>query len=688
MPTGNGFAQSSQPERDHSTGSQMVEANEESVFSPWDEPMTFNSGSESKGAAGDFSKSRNQTPTNDTNPSIAPESGSTWWDAIIAQQFWPDRQAQFASIDSVVFMALQNSAQIQILNDRPHMEETFVQQREADFDWSAFVDASWSSVNEPVRSELQTGSRTGRFEQDKLSVSSGLQKRLDRGGELRVGSSIGTVDNNSIFLAPPDQGTSTFSLDYRQPLLRGRGREISKSQIVLARLNVEASKHSVKQQMQEYLVEVVTAYWDLYRARGVLSQRHRNYMRATEIVGRLSARPSRAAGVQLQRAQATAGARHSEVIDAEYIVADAQERLMNLTHGDHLVNSNDIEIIPTDATPHSYLAHDLGHVTQLAVQNRAEVKEVLAEIKAASVRQVIALDGLKPQLDAIISSYVAGVRGNFDVGNAITDQFSSGDPSYAVGMSFEIPIGRRSANAGTRRESIRRRMLENKLRKTLGDVSMSARSAYRDVYRLMAMTDNNRQVVAQSANALNSIQQDISWLKKDDPSAALFLNDLLGSQNRLAEAEQNLLDSQAQLAIAYVRLKRATGELLRDGGGAIESGSCSTCSCGGSECDCSNVTQATWHQPVEQINSAFESGIENGIQNGKEFIHGVREKFRPSSSGQPSIDSYNVPLEQPTPQPGVSPMPLDADTAGEFFSVPSRYPLSTQRTSDWELPRY
>jgi len=133
---------------------------------------------------------------------------------------------------------------------------------------------------------------------------------------------------------------------------------------------------------------------------------------------------------------------------------------MNLTHGDNLVNSNEIEIIPTDSTPHTSLPHDLAYVTQLAVQNRSEVKEVLAEIKAASVKQVIALDGLKPQLDAIISSYVAGVRGNKDVGNAIVDQFSAGDPSYSVGMSFEIPIGRRSANAGTRREEIKRRMLE------------------------------------------------------------------------------------------------------------------------------------------------------------------------------------------------------------------------------------
>lgn len=672
---GNDLVQESiEPERDSSTASQMLR-DDQSVFSPWDEPLKFKAGSETRGTVQDQRTRMNQMPQSNVPPSIAPESGDAWWNGQIAQQFWPERQAQFASIDSVVFIALQNSAQIQILNDRPRIEETFVRQREADFDWSAFVDASWNSIDEPIRSELQTGSRTGRFVQEELAVSSGLQRRLDRGGELRVGSSIGTVDNNSIFLAPPDQGTATFSLDYRQPLLRGRGREVTQSQIVLARLNVEASQHSVRKQMQEYLVDVVTAYWELYRARGVLSQRHKSYLRATEVVQRLSGQSSNRARVQVQRAQTAASARQSEVIDAEYIVADAQERLMNLTHGDGLVNSNEIEIIPTDSTPHSSLPHDLTYVTQLAVQNRAEVKEVLAEIKAASVRQVIALDGLKPQLDAIISSYVAGVRGNKDVGNAIVDQFSAGDPSYSVGMSFEIPIGRRAANASTKREEIHRRLLENKLRKTLGDVSMSARSAFRDVYRLMAMTENNRQVVAQSADALNSVQQDIGWLEKDDPSSALFLNDLLGSQDRLAEAEQNLLDSQARLAIAYVRLKRETGELLRDDAGLIESNGCSTCG------DVGAVTQASWNQPIEHVQTIIEDG--------KEFIQDMGDRFKLPTQQERGIETFDVPLQRPPVQPGVTPMPHGSDTAGEILSAPvSRYPLSSQRASDWVPPRY
>jgi outer membrane protein TolC len=645
-------------------------------FSPWDEPLKFDPESDLQHKKPQRVDRPDRAEETGSMVSVPPESGGAWWDASIAQQFWPGRQAQFASIDSVVFVALKNSAQIQILNDHPQIEETFVQQREADFDWSAFLDASWNSIDEPIRSELQTGARSGRFVQEELFVGSGLQKRLDHGGQLRVGSTIGTVDNNSIFLAPPDQGTATFSLDYRQPLLRGRGREVAQSQIVLARLNVETSRHAVKHQMQQYLVEVVTAYWDLYRARGVLAQRHRNLMRATEIVNLVSRMSgSRGKTIQLQRASAVAGARQSEVIDAEYVVADAQERLMNLTHGDHVANSNHVEIIPTDAPPQFSLPHDLGSVTESAIRNRAEVKEVLAEIKAASVRKMVALDGLKPQLDAIISSYVAGVRGDKDVGNAIYDQFSAGDPSYSVGMSFEIPIGRRSASASMKRQEIHERLLQNKLRKTLGDVSSSARSAFRDVYRLMAIIDNNRHVAMQSADALNTINKQLEWLSQEDPSVALYLNDLLNSQDQLAQAEQNLLDSQARLAIAYVALKRTTGELLQDSCGAETD--CQAC--GVADCGCETVSHASWQQPVEHVHSILEGA--------EEKLDGFRDRFRGASPDSATEETQDIPLQRLDPRPGVTPMPEGSETAGEIFDAPS-YPLSTGRSKDRPYMRY
>jgi len=167
-------------------------------------------------------------------------------------------------------------------------------------------------------------------------------------------------------------------------------------------------------------------------------------------------------------------------------------------------------------------------------------------------------------------------------------------------------------------------------------------------------------------------------LQKDDPSAALFLNDLLVSQDRLALAEQNLLDSQAELAIAYVRLKRTTGELLRDNAGAIGSGGCSTCQCGDSQCDCANVSQATWHQPAQQ---------ETIIENGHQFINEAPGNFQSTPLQQPIDQPLDIP-RHPESQPGVTPMPLDSNTAGEIFSAPTRYPLSTQHPAEWQSPRY
>ncbi len=650
-----------------SSEERSTESAESTKKSAWSDPLEFESGLEidDMPIADPGNRFVESQPTdagdnmNEQPMEVPPAGGDAWWEATVGQQFWPERHAQLAGLDGVVFVALQNSAQVQILNDQPQVQQTFVTEREADFDWTAFIDASWSQINEPVRNELQTGSRTGRFEEDEFFAGAGVRKRLDQGGELAIASTIGTVDNNSAFLAPPDQGLASFSLDYRQPLMRGRGRDIAQSQIVLARLSTEVTEHATKQHLQQFLVDVVTAYWNLYRARGILSQRYRNATRARDVVERLMDDANAdSLERQINRARSIASARQSEVIDAEYAVADAQERLMNLTHGDSLADANLVEIIPTDAPPRFAMPHDLASVTELAISNRPEVKEVLAEIKAVTVEQALAVDSLKPQLDAILSSYVVGVNPNKDVGAALGNQFSNGDPSYSVGMAFEVPIGRRASNARVYRKEIQKRLLQNRLRKTLGDVTLAARSAFRDVYRLSAIVDNNQEVVSQTAADLDVLNQQMKLLLAKDQTAALYLNDLLLSQDRLSAAEQSLLDSQAKLAIAYVVLKRATGELLQNDQHRCQ--------------ECNGTIQQVVYEEVVQPDQGETMALEQGtIMDSQQPVSGDAERLfmeenqsKPRNSSPRKEMEPSIPLQRTNPPAGVQPVPPSSETAG------------------------
>ena len=250
------------------------------------------------------------------------------------------------------------------------MAQTVVTEADAQFDWSAFVEASWNDTDRAIVSFLDTGSAGGRFVQEQFLYESGVRKNLRSGGHLQIGNAWQRTDNNSIFLAPPDQATAQILLDYRQPLLRGAGKHVNNSQVVLASIGVEAAQSDTQVQIQQFLVDVVAEYWELHYARGVLVQRMRSAERAEQLYHEISARQDAQSWQRdLIRIQAVATARRTDLIRAQNKVAAHQEKLMNLTWGTAMPDPSSLEIVPMEA-PGSYtVPYDLNFVTEMAVQN-------------------------------------------------------------------------------------------------------------------------------------------------------------------------------------------------------------------------------------------------------------------------------------------------------------------------------
>jgi outer membrane protein TolC len=492
------------------------------------------------------------------------DSGPDWWTPYCQQPFWGSIPTQHTGLDAVVFSALQNSPFVKLINTEPQMAQTLVAEMDARFDWSAFVDANWSDVDRPVVSLLDTGTAGGRFVQQQFLFESGVQKNLRTGGHLRVGHAWQRTDNNSDFLSPPDQATAQLLLDYRQPLLRGAGKHVNNSQIVLAEIGTETAQNETQALLQQFLVDVVAEYWELHYARGVLVQQMRSAERAEQLLESISSLDDAEKWQRdLIRIRAAATARRTGLIRAQNMVATHQETLMNLTYGTAMPDPSSMEIVPMEAPGSFVLPYDLGQVTEMAVQNRPEVQVALTAIKASAIRQNLVLNDLKPRLDAIVSTFISGVDENKDVGGAFGDA-ADYNPSYAVGFSFEVPLGRRVANSRIQRQQLDYQRLQHQLEQTLGNVRLDARLAYRNVQSLSSELENHKLAAQQAAQELQSVTDRTSkGLSGGAESASLMIDDLLQSQARLGHAEERLLRSQTDLSVALVQLKRATGQLLQ-----------------------------------------------------------------------------------------------------------------------------
>lgn len=560
-------------------------------------------------------------------PSVVPETA--WWATQMQLPQLANRMPESISLDQVIWMALQQAPAVQVLNSEPEVQRTLIDQSIASFDWSTFVETVWTDTNEPVNSLLTTGRPGGRFLQQEFSVEGGLKKRLATGGNLRVAQSFGTLDNNSDFLDPADQDLSRLVIDYRQPLMRGAGQRFATTQIVLARLNFEQVASQSLGSLQEYIVEVVSAYWNLHQTRATLIQQRRSLQRAEELlasIGNLSSEES-------LRAEAAVSTRQTEVIRAEYEVLNSQDRLVNLTMGPKSERTQYVELIPEPlTTPLNFTAQPEA-LTYVALRNRPEVREAVSKIKSASALEYVATNELLPKLDAILSTYVSGLQGGSTGPSALENQFSAGDPSYSVGFGFELPVGNRAAKSKLQRQQLQTRIFGQQFQKTVGDVVLDVRIASRTAERLQREIQNNFHALNKAQQALEKISQRLRANANDQANSSLYIEDLLAAQSRLTLAEQRLLESQTEFAIALIDLKRATGELV-NGQIRVDQFAPPQNSVETHAPNMIPAGQPTWNQPIE----SYPQGHAKRQGESPTLIQPPHHSFQPS--GQ--LDSVEV----------------------------------------------
>jgi outer membrane protein TolC len=206
---------------------------------------------------------------------------------------------------------------------------------------------------------------------------------------------------------------------------------------------------------------------------------------------------------------------------------------------------------------------DTRDVLVQALQFRPEIDEAMQQVSMASVRREISRNELLPVLNLVIEAYVSGLEGNSGVGRAWVDQFSVGEPSYAAGLLFEVPIHNRGAKARFTRRTLELRQLVNQLKSTVEFLMAEVEIAVRDVgTSRVEVSGKFRSMKAEQAE-VDYLTQRWELLPGDDRSASFLLEDLLDAQDRLEIAENEFVRAQVDYTFSLTELKRVMGTLLR-----------------------------------------------------------------------------------------------------------------------------
>ena len=501
-----------------------------------------------------------QTPQS----SHLPQGYEPWWAQQNKNPIGIKTAPAPVSLDSLIQRALKNSPHIQVAATQPHIQQTVLLEESSRFDWSSFLESTYDDQNEPVGNTLTLGNNDTRLQQREWFAEGGIRRQTRTGGEFELSQRFGTLDNNSQFLLPPDQGTSRIVLNYRQPLLRGRGQAVNESLIVLANINLNAASDEFLSNIQQHLTDLTETYWELVRARSELLQRNQLLIAAEKILNQLEGRSEvDALERQIFRARSAVAKRKAEIARSITSVKNAESRIRLLVNDQEIINAAGMELVPVDTPNLEHLGINLGDAISTALSNRPDISRSIREIKSTSVQLGISRNDLLPKLDLLVGSYVAGLDDQFDIAGAWKNQFSSGRPGFNVGFEFETQIGNRAAQA---RQSRR----EWEANRAIHQFRAVVESGLTEVELAVREVQTAHQEMLGRYHAMIAAQKESSFLTDrwetlpdENDSVILLLENLLDSQERLVDEEAAFSKAQFDYSVAVVKLKQATGILFQ-----------------------------------------------------------------------------------------------------------------------------
>lgn len=505
----------------------------------------------------------NTRPVVPTPISQLPLPLTPWWEDSVALPVRADASLISIDLDQLFVLTATHSGRVQAIAQTPWISQTQVEQSRAAFDPTAYGNARYDSTSDPVENTLTTGGAS-RLQDHIVGMEAGVRGRNYAGTTYSLGQRLGHKNSNSDFFVPNDQGTSRLFANLTHPLLRGRRIDPARSLVITARFQTKAAQAEYQEAIQKQLFQVADAYWLLYTERASLLQRRRHLVRAQQIADLLHHRENHdSSQIQIRRARSAVANRKAEIIEADTRIRNLESRIRALTNAPELSSDRMSEFLPVQAAQLLPITFDMQDEVGKALQRRPELKRLANQLSIARTRLRLAQDQTKPTLNLVAEGYVAGLQGDSDIFGAWTDQFSTGRPGYAAGLVYERPVRNREAKAAVQQWRYEIDRLHYLTVEATGNIQTEVETALRNVEAAKLAAESRWESQAAAAEEVETRNDRWISLGNDRRLGQLQLDDLLRSQDRLLQEEQNLLQALVRYHLALLEVQRATGMLVQ-----------------------------------------------------------------------------------------------------------------------------
>ena len=339
---------------------------------------------------------------------------------------------------------------------------------------------------------------------------------------------------------------SNLSFTVTQPLLRGFGPKATQFNLENAKRSSQSSQRNLEITRQRLAVEVVASYYNIVRQQGLIDVAEKSVERSYELLRASEARLKVGLASQL------------DVFRAELLLSQAEQSLINREEALELAMDTFkfnlgldpqeqvfLEMVEPEYQP---VILDLDTQTQLALNNRLEIREERDRIHD-SVRAVsVSRQNLLPQLDLNVRYERVGW------GTNLSESFKLDTDSIGVFLSTSYALDQSGERASVAQSQLELAVRRRSVQLLEYNVTREVRAACRNVERI------GKSIVLQEKNIdFAEKQLRLASLRYQRGLANNF--DIIDAENNLISGKSSYISLIADYNVGLVELKRVTGNL-------------------------------------------------------------------------------------------------------------------------------
>jgi len=427
-------------------------------------------------------------------------------------------------------------------------------------------------------SALVTSNKTANF---------GVTQAFATGGSVALGYNNIVQDQNSFRSTVNPFTTSSLDLTVTQPLLQGFGLALNNRTIRIAKNNLRAADYVFRQQVINTVANVVQLYWNLVAAISTVNVNNQAVAVAQKLyddnkkqveIGTLAPIEVVRAEAQLATAQQALVAAQSSVLQLESVLKGALSR--NGLADQAILEAH---VVPTDPIriPEVEPVQPIQDLVSKALDNRPDLAQSRLQIDNAQIALTGTRNALLPTLSVIgdlRSNALVGTQNTFigpvstqtgliqtppiadpffvgGYGSILAQLFGRSFPTYSIGLSLNIPLRNRAAQANVATASLSLRQNQLLVQRQINQIRLDVQNA--------TIALNQARAQYQAAVKGRVLQE--QTLDADQKKLALgatTVYQVIQDQRDLTTAAAAEVTAQAAYAGARVQLDVATGATL------------------------------------------------------------------------------------------------------------------------------